>query len=333
MTKNTAVRYITGSEVGLSGADQIRIALETILRNDGTAQMNQITEALEDALHELDPNNILSDQGKASLRFFVNKVAVNSGYIYKYDPKKPGWRITPKGREYVTLSPDPQRQTKMLTPIGQDFQLALSDVYTLLDADKKLSHNNPASTATFIRAGIILTVTAWETFIEDTIKAHFQDRIAHAVKPEDISSAFNTAAAAWISRFGEKHPNPPDLAKWSGEGWKTLITEYFNKEISSFNTPKSGNIITFFKRYVDDDIKAAWKWTGMTPDDACKKLDELVSTRGELVHRGRTNTNPIPNINREQLIMMITLVEQLAWTTEVEFNSKLPLETITPQTA
>ena len=213
MSTTTDVCYVTGSEVGLSGADQIRIALKTLVQNGGTAQMSQITKSLEDALRENDPNLRLSDQGKASLRFFVNKVAVNSGYIYKYDSKKPGWHITAQGREHVATPTELQ-----LTPIGQDFQFALSDVYTLLDADEKLSHNS-ASAATFIRSGIILTVTAWETFIEDTLKAHFIYRIKNATKPDDVLSTFNAVAAAWITRLGEKHPIPPRSCKME---WRRL---------------------------------------------------------------------------------------------------------------
>jgi hypothetical protein len=317
MTPTTTVRYVTGSEAGLSGADQIRIALKTIVQNGGMAQTSKITKAMEDTLRESDPNLRLSDQGKASLRFFVNKVAVNSGYIHKYDPKKPGWYITAQGREQVTSTTKHQ-----LTPIGQDFQLALSDVYTLLNADEKLSHNNPVSTAAFVRAGIILTVTAWETFIEDTLKALFQEEIAHATKPEDVLSAFNTVAAAWINRFAvkQKYPNIPELAKWSGDGWKAQVIEHFNEHIANFNTPNSRNIIDLFKRYIDSNIKTAWQWEGMKPDDACKKLDDLVKVRGALVHRGRTNANPMPDISREQLITMITLVDQLVWATDVEFN-------------
>src|SRR5258708_7643984 len=45
----------------------------------------------------------LSTQGKASLRFFVNRVAVEAGYIYPYEKDNPGWRITPEGKEYSTL--------------------------------------------------------------------------------------------------------------------------------------------------------------------------------------------------------------------------------------
>ena len=44
----------------------------------------------------------LSFQGKASLRFFVNRVAVRAGYVYPHDPgQRDAWRITPEGRELL----------------------------------------------------------------------------------------------------------------------------------------------------------------------------------------------------------------------------------------
>lgn len=318
MTESALLRHVTGSEAGLSGAEQIRIALEAIIHHGGKAKISQIIQAVEVALLARDHSYRLSDQGKASLRFFVNKVAVEAGYIYEHDPRSPGWRIMPKGQDNITVSPSIPLQAKMLTRIGQDFQLALSDVYTLLAADKKVVQNTQSSIAAFIRSGIILTVTAWETFIEDTIKAHFKRRLEQAVKPEDVSSTFHAVAAAWISRLGESRLTPPHLMQWGGDGWKALLTEHFNSEVLAFNTPKSENIAALFKRYVAYDIKAVWTWSGITSDEACSRLDELVSIRGALVHRGRTSTDPIPSIDREWLIMMITLVEQLAWTTEIE---------------
>jgi len=323
MTEPASLRYVTGSEAGLSGTEQIRIALQTIIHHGGVAKISQIIQDVEAALLIRDSSYRLSEQGKASLRFFVNKVAAEAGYIYEHDPRSPGWRITPKGQDSAASSPSTPLHAKMLTPIGQDFQLALSDVYTLLAADKQTTPSTHNSTAAFIRSGIILTVTAWETFIEDTLKVHFKNRLEQAIRPEDILNTFNAVAAAWINRLGEKRLKPQDLARWSGDGWKTLITEYFSSELLAFNTPKSENIVALFKRYIGYDIKAVWKWSGITPDEASSRLDELVSMRGALVHRGRTSTDPTPYIDRERLIAMITLVEQLAWTTEIELNSTL----------
>lgn len=42
-----------------------------------------------------------SKQCRASLRFLVNRVAVQASYVYPHDKANPGWRITPEGREFA----------------------------------------------------------------------------------------------------------------------------------------------------------------------------------------------------------------------------------------
>jgi len=43
----------------------------------------------------------LSEQGKHSLRYFINKVATNAGLVYPHDPEARGWRITPAGKDFL----------------------------------------------------------------------------------------------------------------------------------------------------------------------------------------------------------------------------------------
>lgn len=98
---------VTGAEAGLSGDDQIRIALSAILAHGGVAQMADIYDAVEAVLAL--QNLRLSEQGRASLRRLVNKVAVDAGYLHPHDSSSPGWRITSQGREFisdVTIPPE-----------------------------------------------------------------------------------------------------------------------------------------------------------------------------------------------------------------------------------
>jgi Restriction endonuclease len=93
------VQCVTGFEAGLSGDEQIRIALQRIIERGGEARMTDIYDAVEDRLRPTGCS--LSEQGRHSLRFFVNRVAVQAGYVYPHDRANPGWRITPEGREFV----------------------------------------------------------------------------------------------------------------------------------------------------------------------------------------------------------------------------------------
>ncbi len=286
--------------------------------------MDEIITAVEQALIERDLLFRLSSQGKASLRFFVNKVAVDARYIYKHDSRRSGWTITPKGLDFIATSPTAPLNSKMLTPMGRDFQLSLSDVYALLHAEKSLAANEAASAA-YIRAGVILTVTAWETFVEDTLRTYAAHVLETATTPDEVPKAFNAVAQAWLAATTEKrHITPPGLKKWTGDGWKAMIREHFENEVATFNTPKSENIANLFQRYAAFDVCALWKWEETTSADASAKLDELVSKRGALVHRGRTSADTLPLPTRDWLIDKITLIEQMAWLTDLYVHSKLP---------
>lgn len=305
-------KFVTASEAGINGDEQVKIALETMAANNGIAQTRQIYMAVEAVLKEKGFG--LSSQGKASLRFFVNKVAVNEGYVYPSDRRISGWRITPQGRAHIeAISSGHEKSTKMITKAGDNFQFSLSDVYALLKADQ--------DTEVFKRAGIILTVTAWETFIEDTLTLHFEKRMKEAQTPGDIESTFNELARVWIDN--QKSIHPPDIVKWTGEGWKNILLGRFNNEIARFNTPNSENIKKFFKRYLDLDVENSWQWRGMTPQTACQKLDKLIELRGELVHRGRNPSVDETKVDRDQLLEMIALVEQLAWSIEATWGMTL----------
>lgn len=100
---------VKGTDAGLSGDDQVRIALGAIAERGGVAQMSDIYNAV-DAVLKL-KGFILSEQGRASLRFFVNKVAVEAGYLHPHDKESPGWRLTSQGREFLANSTDPAETT------------------------------------------------------------------------------------------------------------------------------------------------------------------------------------------------------------------------------
>ena len=96
----SAPKELTGSDAGLSGDDQIRIAFVKscdVAAAPGCTRSTAVESVLQ-------PRGlILSDQGRASLRFFVNRVAVLGGYIHPYDRENPGWRITERGRQALSL--------------------------------------------------------------------------------------------------------------------------------------------------------------------------------------------------------------------------------------
>ena len=88
------VEMMTASEAGLSWEELSIIILRTIESNGGVAEIQTIYLHVEEQMS----GKKLNKQGRDSLRELVNRNLVNKGYIFKYDPKNPGWRITPEGR-------------------------------------------------------------------------------------------------------------------------------------------------------------------------------------------------------------------------------------------
>jgi hypothetical protein len=92
-------RAMTGAEAGLSSDELMRIALEAIAHNGGTAQITDIYAAVERKMG----GAVLSEQGRASLREVVNRKSVKLGYIYPSDSTAKGWRITPEGKKFIAI--------------------------------------------------------------------------------------------------------------------------------------------------------------------------------------------------------------------------------------
>lgn len=173
------------------------------------------------------------------------------------------------------------------------------------------------------RAGLVLAVTAWETFIEDTLEEQFEKRLSLAKTPKDIESTFNSVAEAWLQRAQQQRApvKPPDLEKWTLDGWKGIIREKFEKDLAELNTPSSSNVRELFKRYLAiNDLTQSWRWRGVSSTKACKKLDDLIRLRGRLVHRGRALFASKASVRRGEVVDAVELLERLVEKTEAKLG-------------
>jgi hypothetical protein len=311
---------VTAAEAGISESEQVKIALELILSQGGIALMQQIYEAVE---ARLGPGFRLSKQGKDSLRRVVNKRAVEDGYIHAYDRNHPGWQITEEGVNFIRQELGrPVDSVKSTARALVTFRLALKEARALLDFHDEARHNanqNNRNLEVFKRAGIILIVTAWETFIEDILELYVNQKLDNASSPSEMQKAFNAVAQIWYVAILNKqdgHPKPNDFVNWTGENWKQLIRDKLQEDLSTLNTPKSKNVGDLSKRYVGVDITDSWSWRGMSGQRACRKLDRLIELRGELAHRLVNYFEARSSIRRDRLINDIDFIERLAARTE-----------------
>src|ERR1035437_7878651 len=99
------------------------------------------------------------------------------------------------------------------------------------------------------RAAVILAVTAWESFVEDTVRNYASSAIEKASRPSDVHSLFNSVAQRWL----EGKPKPPELADWTGNGWKGFLKNKLEKDLLALNSPNSENVRTLSKRYRSEE--------------------------------------------------------------------------------
>lgn len=205
---------------------------------------------------------------------------------------------------------------RSITMARGNFLVALGDVELLLarhDAETKGRPGRPdPNLEVFKRAGVILSVTAWETFIEDTLADAFDKILAAARTPNDVERTFNAVANAWLS----DNPRPPQLAEWTLDGWKEMLRRQLQKDIEGLNTPNSTNIARLTKRYFGKDVTASWHWKGVSALAAQRRLDALILLRGKLVHRSKELFESASSVRRRDVSGALELLNRLTQVTE-----------------
>jgi hypothetical protein len=154
-------------------------------------------------------------------------------------------------------------------------------------------------------------VTAWESFFEDTIRGCAERRIATAASPADVQRLFNSVAQGWL----QEAPKPPELAKWTADGWKHLLRRKLGADLQALNTPNTENLKSLSMRYLEVDITAHWSWKRTSAMSAATSLDKLIRLRGELAHRGPELFKGA-SVHRKQVVDAVLLLKRLVECTE-----------------
>jgi hypothetical protein len=103
------------------------------------------------------------------------------------------------------------------------------------------------------RSALILAVTAWESFIEDTVTDQLDGLLKRTSNPASILWLFNRIAHEWLDQNRSGKRQPPDLIDWTADNWKGLIRESLRSKLDSFNTPNSSNTSKLFDEYLHVD--------------------------------------------------------------------------------
>lgn len=166
------------------------------------------------------------------------------------------------------------------------FDSAIQDAEILLEHfDSANTHPPPENTEVLKRAGLVMALTAWETYVEDLAQELVQLRLERS--------------------------NDPHLTG--------LVLRRLDSELRRFHNPNSEKTRQLFIDYLDIDVTRQWRWGGFEPASAIAKLNELISKRGDAVHRSKpVSANALaPHlVKREDLDKAIRFLKHLVAATE-----------------
>ncbi len=168
-------------------------------------------------------------------------------------------------------------------------------VQSIRDAENLLSHFNslnkkppPEENEVLKRAGLIMAMTAWETYVEDRVEE---------------------AAEARLQSVGD-----PDVVD--------LVRRKLSEELSKLHNPTAERTIQIFNDYAFVDPSKEWSWGAKSEADVRRQLNSYLKLRGDVVHRSRVRSAGRPQahpVRKEDLERAIRFLKHLVDATERAF--------------
>ena len=167
------------------------------------------------------------------------------------------------------------------------FEGSIKDAEDLLAHFDAMPKPPPANAEVLKRAGLVMALTAWETYVEDLAR-------------EEVSKRVRIVNGSYVGKF---------------------VLTRLEEELKRFHSPTSEKTKKLFKDFLEvDDVSASWEWANYDSSKAKKTLDDLISKRGDAVHRSKptaAGAPPAPHlIKREELEKAIRFLRSLVEATD-----------------
>jgi hypothetical protein len=170
-----------------------------------------------------------------------------------------------------------------MTEAGKLFNLSIKDAEDLLMRfDSEMDSTTERNPEALKRAGIVMALAAWETYIKDRFK-------------EEI--------VVWLSSV-------------KGSLLGNFVQRKVDEDLKRFFNPNSDRTRQLFKSYFEIDITNSWKWDNYHPPQAKKVLNELISKRGDAAHQANTSLGEPHAIKRDELEKAIRFLKGLVKATD-----------------
>jgi hypothetical protein len=187
---------------------------------------------------------------------------------------------------YITLELIPT-----MSRAAANFESAIGDATILLAYFDSNHKQSPENAEVLKRAGLVMVLTAWETYVEDRAREAVQAR----------------------------------LRILNGSPVGKFVLAKLEEEIKRFHNPGAEKTRRLIFDYLEVDVTEGWSWQNMEPALARKTLDELISKRGDAVHRAKPANGgpPAPHlVKRDDLEKAIRFMKNLVQATDQALNEQ-----------
>lgn len=165
-----------------------------------------------------------------------------------------------------------------MTQALKTFNRAIKGASELLDCYETLNgHESITPPDSLKTAGLIMALTAWETYIEDVVTELFRIK-------------FDVVKGSTIGDFAEKQ---------------------LGERLKQFHNPDSQKTKRLFEEFFAIDITESWKLNNKMPEQARAELNKWIAKRGEAVHRANVDLSQPHIIRKDDLTKCINFITQL----------------------
>ena len=166
------------------------------------------------------------------------------------------------------------------------FESSIKDAEDLLAHFDAINKNPPPENAEVLkRAGLIMALTAWETYVEDRLVEAMQLRL-------------RAVDGSYVGKF---------------------VLSRLEEELKRFHNPNSDKTKRLFHDYLGVDVTATWTWQHFDTTKVKKTLDDLIVKRGDAVHRSKPAHSGTPAahlVKRDDLEKAVRFLKALVDATE-----------------
>ena len=175
----------------------------------------------------------------------------------------------------------------------QSFEYGIKDAEELLAHFDAINTNPPPSNAEVLkRAGLVMALTAWETYVEDRLQ-------------EEMDKKLGAVAGSYVGDF---------------------VIRKLRTDLKQFHNPSSDKTKRIFQEYLELDVTEGWSWANYEPEKARSTLNNWINKRGDAVHRSKPVNNGAPVahlIKRDELEKAIRFVKDLVKATDSYIDRNL----------